>query len=178
MIRLFTALPLPEDLRLRLAGLGGGIEGARWVAPENLHITLRFIGEVPEDRAEDIVEALDGVGGGSFPVTLDGTGHFGTGNNARAVWVGVRRTPEIAALHERIDRALVGAGLEPEKRKYTPHVTLARLRGARTGRVRNWLEANGDFLSLPFEADRFVLFESRMGRGGSAYLPVAEFPLS
>tara|TARA_R110002126_G_scaffold9868_9_gene44354 strand:- start:176 stop:766 length:591 start_codon:yes stop_codon:yes gene_type:complete len=194
MRRLFAALALPEDLRLRLAGLQGGIEGARWVAPENLHITLRFIGEVPDDRTGDIVEALDGVGGRPFPINVSGAGRFASGDRARSLWAGVERNPEIVALHTGIDRALIRIGLAPEGRKYTPHITLARFGGGGRNGGRNsgggrrggpsatrmlyWLEAHGGFFAPPFEAREFVLYESRLGRHGPAYMPVADFPLS
>ncbi len=178
MIRLFVALPIPDDLRTRIAGLQGGIDGATWVAPEKLHITLRFIGEVPEDRLEDIVGALDLVTPPPFLVEPGDTGRFGTGDKARSIWVGIRKSPEIEALHQAIDNALVRTGLPPEGRRYTPHITVARMRSARGGRVANWLEATAGFFATPFEARTFVLYESRMGRGGPVYVPVAEFPLS
>ncbi|MEX2453660.1 MAG: RNA 2',3'-cyclic phosphodiesterase [Rhodospirillaceae bacterium] len=174
MIRLFVALSLPDDLRVRLVGLAAGIEGARWVAPENLHLTLRYIGDVQEDRGEDIVAALDGVRAAPLTVTLAGTGHFDTGARAHSAWVGVEKTPEIVALHEKLDRALVRVGFEPEGRKYTPHVTLARFRRPRSGHLRDWLEANAPFAAPPFEARAFTLYESRQGD----YLPLAEFPLT
>ena len=174
MIRLFVALSLPEDLRARLAALGGGIEGARWVPAENLHVTLRFIGEVQESVGEDLVAALDGVRSGPVRVSLSGAGHFGTRDKAHSLWIGVERTPELVALHEKTDRALVRAGLPPEPRKYAPHVTLARLRNARRGRVLDWLAAHGAFFAPPFEARAFTLFGSRQGH----YLPLAEFPLA
>ncbi len=187
MIRLFTALGLPEDLRARLAALQGGIDGARWVAPHNLHVTLRFIGEVPEDRAHDIVAALDKIRTGAFPVTVAGAGRFGTRDRTRALWAGVERTDALVALHEKIDRALIAIGLPPEGRKYTPHVTLARFGGQGGGRDRSrdapaarvlrWLEAQGGFFALPFEAREFVLYESHLGRRGADYAPVATFPL-
>ncbi|MDA0662460.1 MAG: RNA 2',3'-cyclic phosphodiesterase [Proteobacteria bacterium] len=196
MIRLFAALALPDDLRARLAGMQGRIDGARWVAPENMHITLRFIGEVSEAVAGDIVEALEDLRCPGFPVTLTGAGRFGSGDRTRAIWVGVERTPEIVGLHARIDRALIRIGLAPEGRKYIPHMTLARFggggsrgSGGRNGgrgrradglpdrRVLQWLEAHGGFFALPFEARAFVLYESHLGRNGPHYAPVAEFPL-
>ncbi|MFT5486725.1 MAG: 2'-5' RNA ligase [Paracoccaceae bacterium] len=184
MIRLFTALGLPDDLRTRLTTLQGGIDSARWVAPHNLHITLRFIGEVAEDRAFDIVAALDKIRTGPFPVTLSGAGRFGNDERTRALWAGVERTDALAALHEKIDRALINIGLPPEGRKYTPHVTLARFGGERdrsrdasAGRVLQWLEAQGGFFAMPFVAQEFILYESHQGRKGPDYVPVASFPL-
>ncbi len=188
MIRLFTALGLPDDLRRRLTALQGGIDGARWVAPHNLHITLRFIGEVPEDRARDIAAALDGIRTGAFPVTVSGAGRFGNESRTRALWAGVERSDALVALHEKIDRALIGTGLPPEGRKYTPHVTLAwfsagpgggrnRGRDASAGRILRWLEAQGGFFAVPFEAREFILYESHLGRNGADYLPLESFPL-
>lgn len=184
MIRLFTALGLPGELRTRLATLQGGIDSARWLAPQNLHITLRFIGEVAEDRADDIVAALDKIRTGTFPVTVSGAGRFGNDERTRALWAGVERTEPLAALHEKIDRALINIGLPPEGRRYTPHVTLARFGGGRdrsrdasAGRVLQWLEAQGGFFAMPFEAHEFMLYESHLGRKGPDYVPVASFSL-
>lgn len=184
MIRLFTALGLPDDLRRRLTALQGGVDNARWVAPHNLHITLRFIGEVSEDRAHDIVAALDRIRTGAFPVTVAGAGRFGSGGRTRSLWAGVERSEALDALHEKIDRALINTGLAPEGRKYTPHVTLARFGGGRergrdasAGRVLQWLEAQGGFFAMPFEAREFVLYESHLGRKGADYVPLASFPL-
>ena len=98
MVRLFVALGLPESIRLRLASLAGGIDGARWVPPENLHITLRFIGEVPEDRIADLADALGAIRMPPLTVTLRGAGHFSYGKKTRAVWVGVEKTGELATL--------------------------------------------------------------------------------
>ncbi len=182
MIRLFAALALPEDLRSRLGAFRGGIDGARWVAPENLHITLRFIGEIAEDRAGDVVEALGDVRVAPFPVTLRDAGRFGNRDRVRAIWIGVDRVPEIENLHDRIDRALIGAGHPPDGRKYIPHVTLARFGsregGARSGQVLHWLEAHDGFHALPFEAREFVLYESHLGGHGPVYTPVAHFPMT
>lgn len=188
MTRLFTALTLPDELRARLAAMQGGIDGARWVTAENMHITLRFIGEVPEAAVPDIVDALDRVHGSPLAVTVSGAGRFGTGDRARSLWFGVEKSDAIGALRARIDQALIRAGLPPEGRKYTPHVTAARFGGARRGRrqsggppatrVLHWLEAHDGFFALPFEAREFVLFESHLGRGGPVYSPLADFPLS
>lgn len=184
MARLFAALTLPEDLRSRLAGMQGGIEGARWVPAENMHITLSFVGEVPEASVGDIVDALDGVRGTGFPVTVSGAGRFGTGDRARALWFGVDKSDGILSLHAKIEQALARAGFPPEGRKYTPHVTAARFRSGRgtagppASRVLHWLEAHDGFFALPFDARDFVLFESHLGRNGPVYTPVAEFPLA
>ena len=178
MVRLFVALGLPERIRLRLATLAVGIDGARWAPPENLHVTLRFIGDLAEDRIADIGDALDAIRMPALHVTLRGAGHFSSGKKTRAVWVGVEKTEELAALQARVERAVTACGLEPERRKYAPHVTIARLSRARPGHVRSWLEANAAFEDAPFEAATFTLYESRLGKSGPGYLPLAEFPLT
>ena len=178
MVRLFVALGLPESIRLRLASLAGGIDGARWVPPENLHITLRFIGEASEDRIADVADALGAIRMPPLTVTLRGAGHFSSGKKTRAVWIGVEKTGELATLQARIERAVIGGGFDPERRKFMPHVTIGRLRQARADHVRSWLEANGAFEEAPFGAERFILYESRLGRSGPIYLTLAEFALA
>ena len=178
MIRLFVAIEIPAELRLRMTALCAGVERARWVPEENLHLTLRFIGEVGEDVGEDVVAALSALRGEPFAVTVVGAGHFATGRRVRALWLGVDRTPALDALRRRVESALVRSGLAPEQRKYSPHVTLARLPGAAPGEVSGWLAANALFRAAPFVVERFVLFSSHLGRAGAIYTPEAAFPLA
>ena len=177
MIRLFVALDLPAELRSRMALLSTGVLGARWVAPENLHLTLRFIGEVAEDRLDDITGALDRVKGAPFPLTFDGAGHFESGRRVRALWIGVERSEALAVFQGRIETALVRCGLEPERRKFSAHVTLARFKNAKPGVVRDWLAANTLFQAMPFTVDQFVLYASYLGGGGPVYQAVERFSL-
>jgi len=127
MLRLFVGIEFPPELKLRLSLLETGIPGARWVDPGNFHLTLRFIGEVDEGVAADIDEALSRLRGRRFTLQLAGTGVFG-GNRPHALWVGVERDPDLVALRDKIEQALIRLGLEPEPRKFAPHITLARLR--------------------------------------------------
>ncbi len=177
MIRLFVAIPLPEDLRQRLAGMGAGVPGARWIAPEYLHLTLRFIGEVEETLMDDIDGALGRIRAPAFEVTFDEIGRFGTGRQPRIIWVGVERCLPLERLYARIEAALTGQGLEPERRNFKPHVTLARLKNASPARVGAFLAAHGLFRHGPVPVDRFTLFSSRLGRKGAVYRAEAEYPL-
>ena len=177
MIRLFVALELPEELRDRAAMVQRGVTGARWVPPENLHITLRFIGEVPEDRYDDIVYALEGVKSEPFTLTIAGAGHFESRGRVRALWLGIERDPSLMALNKRIESALVRAGLPPEERKYTPHLTIARLNEASPAQVSGWLQANNMFRAIPWPRESFVLFSSFQSRNGAIYRPENEFAL-
>lgn len=177
MIRLFTAIELPGDIRRRLAAMAGGVPSARWVAEENLHLTLRFIGEVPEDRLDDITTALAAVRGAPFSITLSGVGHFESRRRARVLWAGVEPNTELAALHDRVESALVRAGLEPEGRKFSAHVTLARLNGVPAKKVVDWLAAGAAFSTQPIAVGHFTLLSSFLSRGGAIYSTVQEFPL-
>ena len=176
-MRLFTALPLPAATRTLVSLQTGGISGARWVPEENLHITLTFIGDVTDDRLEDIVEALHTVHGPPPVVELHGVGHFGS-RKVRSIWIGVKKSDRLVSLQERVQRVLANCGIQVEGRRYTPHVTLARFRSARPRDVSGWIETNAAFAAPPFEADRFVLYQSFLGKSGANYVPVAEFPLT
>lgn len=177
MIRLFVGLELPEDLRARLAALSGGVPGANWVPPENMHVTLRFIGEVDEGVAADVHHALSGVRAPAFDCELVGIGTFGQGRHPHALWVGVERGPALLHLHDKVESALVRAGLPPDSRKFVPHVTLARLKEAPGARLPHFVARNGTFRSGPVRCSRFALFSSRLGRGGAAYTVEAEYAL-
>lgn len=170
-MRLFTALEIPRDLRARLALLGGGVPGARWLPAENLHLTLRFIGEVDPRMAEDIDAALAGIAAKPFSLSLTGLGVFGDKKSARVLWAGVERSEPLVALAGKIEIALQRAGLAPETRKFAPHVTLAKLKNPEKGRLRQFLESHGGFQSEAFPVTRFVLFSSFTGHEGAHYTP-------
>lgn len=181
MIRLFAAIPLPEATVERLARLQGGLPGTRWVRPENMHITLRFIGEVDEGTAQDVDAALAAIEAKPFTVTLSGLGSFGKGHRTHTLWVGVEKNPALHALRDKAESAIVRTGLPPEERKYSPHVTLARL-GSGLGdnaapKLARFLEANGMFQEGPLTVDRFCLYESILGRSGPVYHELRRYPL-
>ena len=181
-MRLFVGIGLPDAVRQHLARLGAGVPGARWVAPENMHITLRFIGDVPpagrEIDAEDVDAALAAVDQAPFALHLEGVGNFGTKRKARNLWGGVAASPALVHLRDKVESAIVRAGFGPEGRKFTPHVTLARLKGAPMGRVATFVEAHGALHTAPFTVDHFTLFESIRGHGGAVYRAIAEYPLA
>lgn len=178
MIRLFVGLELPEEMRLRLSGLCRGVPGARWVQPEGFHLTVRFIGEVDEGRFDDIHTALSRVQAPAFELTLEGVATFGKDKAPHTLWVGVQRNDALASLHAKVERALVTIGLEPESRKYSPHVTLARLKEAASPRLGAFVTAHSLFRAGPVPIDRFVLFSSFLSRSGAIYEPEARYPLS
>lgn len=178
MLRLFVAVPLPEDVRDRLAGFYRGIPGARWVEPDKLHLTLRFIGEVNEDTAEDIDDCLSSIAMPAFDVTLAGVHYFGKLHKARAVYAGVERNPSLRILYDKVEGALARAGLGKEERKFTPHVTLARIRGETGHHLANFLAEHNLERIGPFAVTEFVLYRSHLSSDGSIYEPLVDYPLT
>lgn len=176
MLRLFVAIRPPAPIRARLLAAMGGIRGARWQSDDQLHLTLRFIGEVDRHRASDVVAALGAVHAGQFTIALNGIGHFERRGQPEAVWAGVAPHEPLQRLHNKVDQAIARVGIAPEQRAYLPHITLARLkRGA--GPVGMMLEQSGGLASPPFEVDHFALFESRLTPEGAVYTIVERFAL-
>ncbi len=178
-MRLFVALDLPWTLRLTLAHLaGGGIPGARWVPPENYHMTLRFIGETPGYRAEEIDLVLSGLRARGFSLTLAGLGTFAKGGRSTALWVGVERNPQLDHLQNKIETALQRCGLEPERRRFQPHVTLARLDNVVEGKLESFVQAHNLFRAEPVPVEHFTLFSSLLGKEAAVYTPEVEYALA
>ena len=178
MIRLFVALTLPESLRLRLSALKGGVPGARWLNPDNLHLTLRFIGEVETGTADDLDAALGGVVAHAFDLSLSGVGFFGKPNAARILWAGVQPSDALNHLQAKIEAALARAGLPVEQRRFSPHVTLARLRRSPGNRIEQFVADNAGFHADLITVDRFTLYSSFLSSSGAIYTPEAEYPLA
>lgn len=176
MPRLFTALEIPRDAALSLSLLRGGLPGARWIDVENYHLTLRFIGDVEGHMADEIADALDRVRRPAFSLTLSGVGAFG-GKKPHAVWAGVLPSPDLAALQAEVDRICQRLGVPADPRKFTPHVTLARLRNSSPVDVAKYLSARGNFAAMPFRVGRFVLMSSRDSVGGGPYVVEEAWPL-
>lgn len=177
MIRLFIGIAMPESVTDRLSQLASGLPGARWVAPENYHLTLRFVGAVDEGMAADIDAALDLVSAQPPVLTLSGLGCFGTGHKQRALWAGVEPSDALAHLQAKIESACVRSGLPAEERKFTPHVTLATLGDTPSAKLATYMGANGLFRAGPFTPDAYHLYESQWGRSGPTYLPLRDYPL-
>jgi RNA 2',3'-cyclic 3'-phosphodiesterase len=177
MIRLFVGLELPEDILLRLEGLCNGLPGARWVRPESLHLTLRFIGEVDEARWEDIDSALKRIHAPGFELLFEGIDIFGKDHAPHTLWAGVQRNVALNNLHAKVDRAVVSAGLPPDGRKFSPHVTLARLKARPRERLGAFVSGHAHFRAGPAAIRHFVLFSSFLSRSGAIYSPEASYSL-
>ena len=176
MPRLFTAIEIPEPMRLRLSLLRAPIAGAKWVQPEDMHITLRFAGDIDGRTADDLADLLAEASVPPFAVSIVGGGAFG-GRDPHVLWAGVEAGPELEALYRANERAARAAGLEPAPRDFRPHVTLARMRRARQAEVARFLAENGNLRLEPFQVTRFVLLSARPGSGGPPYVVEAAYPL-
>jgi 2'-5' RNA ligase len=177
MPRLFTALEIPPPIALSLSLLRGGLPGARWIDTENYHITLRFIGDVDDRVADEVAEALARIDRPTFPLELDGVGAFGS-RRPHTLYAGAKLSPGLRELQAEQERIIQRLGLEPERRKYTPHVTVARLRGTSEPEVAAYLASHGGFRTPPFPVGRFVLLSSRASKGGGPYAMEEAYPLA
>jgi RNA 2',3'-cyclic 3'-phosphodiesterase len=177
MQRIFTALEIPDNVRQALDMLRGGLPGARWIDPENYHLTLRFIGDVDDQTAREVAFVLGKVHRREFELRFDGLSSFG-GRRPRAVVATLAQTPALMELQAEHERLMQRVGLEPEGRKYTPHVTLARLRDSSARQVADYLATRALIQPLPFTVSRFVLFSSRISVGGGPYVVEAAYPLA
>ena len=176
MHRLFVALRPPPPIRAALAALMEGVPGARWQDDEQLHLTLRFIGEVERPVAEDVAAALASVDHPRPSLALDGVGTFGRKGSVHTLWAGVAADPALGLLRQRVERAVVRTGLPPEARAFKPHVTLARF-GRAAPPLDRFLARNATLASPPATLDAFLLYESRLGREGARYDAMMRYPL-
>jgi 2'-5' RNA ligase len=177
MVRLFVGIEIPRELRERLASIQVGVVGAKWVPEENFHITLRFIGEVDDALGLDLAHELDRIRAPGFDLTLSGAGHFESNRRVRQLWIGVERSDALIDLRGRVD-GVVTRAVGPDNQRFRPHVTVARLNGAKPDAVKNWLAANTLFKSIPFAIERFVLFSSFLSKSNAIYRVEAEYPLA
>lgn len=177
MLRLFVGIPLPEAIRADLCRIATGLPGAKWIDADAMHLTLRFIGEVDGGIADDVNDALSRVAAPAFPLAISGVGCFDQAGKVHTLWAGVGKQPLLAHLRDKVESALVRAGLAPAKRKFKPHITLARFRSGAPERLGDYLQSHGRFVTEPFLVDRFALFRSHLGSEGAYYEVLAEYLL-
>ncbi|MAN67337.1 RNA 2',3'-cyclic phosphodiesterase [uncultured Hyphomonas sp.] len=176
MYRLFAALPVPEEFHPGLVETQTGLSGASWRPAKNFHITLRFFGDVSHASARDLDELLAEISCPPFEVSLEGMGWFGR-REPTAVWARVRESDALRALSAQCERAARRLGLEPDRRPFTPHVTLAYLHGTPLDETRAWVERHHAYRSGPFWAEGFHLYSSHSGKGPSRYVAEADYVL-
>jgi RNA 2',3'-cyclic 3'-phosphodiesterase len=177
MIRLFCAVRPPAMIRAQLLAVMGGVPGARWQDDDQLHLTLRFIGEVDRHRANDVAAALGGVHCPPFDLSLSGVGNFDRKGRIDTLWAGVTPHDAVTALHRKIDQAMTRIGIAPDTRAFQPHITLARFsHGA--GDLSGFVTIHGGLSSAPFAVTHFGLFESHLGSGGARYEMIERYALA
>jgi 2'-5' RNA ligase len=177
MHRLFVAIRPPEPIRDLLIDAMDDMADFRWQDEGQLHITLRFIGEVDRPVAEDLAASLERIRFAPFHIRIKGVGRFEQ-RNGGALWAGVEPKEPLAALAAKVERICQSVGLEPERRAYHPHITLARWKSRRTREVADFLERRGGLVSDQFDVEDFILFESRLSKHGAHYEEVARYPLA
>lgn len=176
MPRLFTAIALPEHVREALSALEVPLPGAHWTHEDNLHITLRFAGDIDNRIADEFASELETIDLDSFMLRFSGAGAFG-GNDPRILYMGVQPCEALDRLARAHERAARNAGLPAVSRTFKPHVTLARMRHARADAVARFLQRNGVFKCPPIAVTRFYLMSSRPKTGGGPYVEEAVYPL-
>jgi RNA 2',3'-cyclic 3'-phosphodiesterase len=175
MPRLFTGIEIPAATRTRLSLIRAPLGGAKWVDADNMHITLRFAGDIDDRTADEFAELLAEIRVEPFLVRIRGVGAFG-GRDPRVLWAGVEPSEPLSALYRANERAARAASLDPDPRDFKPHVTLARMRGAKHQAVARFLQENGALDTEPFLVTRFVLLSARPGIGGGPYGVEADYP--
>lgn len=177
MPRLFVGLEVPEEIGQRIALLRGGLHGAKWIDVENYHITLRFFGDIDERTADEIADYLLRIRRRAFAIAITGIGAFG-GRQPHSVFAAIEPNPALMELQAELERMAQRFGFEPEGRKYTPHITIARTKGAQGRDVAQWLDLRAGFRAGPFVADSFVLFSSKASTGGGPYIVEESYGLA
>lgn len=176
-MRLFIGIPLPSDIRQALATLEQGIPGARWVAPEYLHMTLCFLGEVVDHQARDLDEALAALRVPRFDLTFGGLGLFGDRRQPRILYLDMTPSPILNRLVNKVENAAHHVGLTPERRKFKGHVTLARLKNPSRPHLGGFIERNASLRFDPFTVQDFILYRSHLGQSGAHYDDLVHYPL-
>ncbi|WP_298273169.1 RNA 2',3'-cyclic phosphodiesterase [Geobacter sp.] len=177
-MRLFVAIDLPDEVKQSVAALCQGVPGVRWLPPEQLHLTLRFIGEVDDAVAGIIRRGLAEITSPPFPLSLRGVGCFPSPRRPRVLWVGLNGNEPLKRLQQGVEAAVVAAGIPAEERPFSPHITLARLREHREAEITPFLARNASFHSEPFTVDTFHLYSSSLTPKGAIHRREASYPLA
>ena len=177
MHRIFVGIRPPLSVRDLLIDTMDGVDAARWQDEDQLHLTLRFAGECETPQANDLADALASVTVPSFDLQVSGTGFFTRKGAVRALWAGFAPSPDLHRLQHKVERVCQSVGLPAETRRFTPHVTLARM-NSMSGAAAEWLSKWGDLRSEPFRVETMILFESHLRSVGSLYEPVLGIALS
>ena len=185
-MRTFVAIRLPlevtELLKSIQAGLNRGLKGVSWVRPESIHLTLKFLGETDDAKALKVSAELEKAAQAVSPFTLEvgGAGSFPNARAPKVVWAGIKESVELSKLQKKIDERLTSIGFEAEKRPFTPHLTLCRIKSAEEGRALGKLvteAGSGEQAKAAFTVDSFVFMKSVLKPSGAEHTAIKEFAL-
>lgn len=177
--RLFLAVPLPDAVRTTLAAAAEPLPGVQWTRPEQLHLTVRFVGDLPTQRADIMREHLRAIRVAPFLLPTEGLGTFPPNRPPNVLWIGVGSGhPRLFQLRQRIDDAVLAAGIPLDVRTFHPHVTLARVTAAGAKPIAHWLHARREFAAPPFRVEAFELYASELLPGGAVHTLKERFPLA
>lgn len=176
--RLFIAIPFPADIITALHALQHGITKARWLPEQQLHLTLRFLGDVDETSFEPLQEELGRIQLPPFSLAVAGTGAFPPRGLPRVLWAGLSPSPPLLSLARQVEEQVVAAGFPREHRPYSPHITLGRLTSANPAEVRHYLEEHRSFALPSFAVERFILYGSRLTPKGAIHTPLSSHSLA
>lgn len=178
MYRLFVAVDIPDSAKEAISFISCGIPGARWVDKEHIHLTLRFIGDVDGRVLKEIQDAFSEIKMKPFTLVINGVGFFPPRQEPRILWTGIEKNEELSRLRNKVENILVRLGLPPEERKFSPHITIARLRDTPVERAGRYLSEHGLFKLEPFEVNEFHLYSSTLNSKGPKHIKEASWPLS
>jgi 2'-5' RNA ligase len=176
MPRLFLAIDIPAPVKAALGKLAPELPVARWIATDQIHLTLRFVGEVDEERAKAIKRSLFGVAFAEFALSMRGVGHFPPAGRPRVLWVGTEPCNPLLRLQQAIELALMDAGIPADERGFSPHLTLARLKETPPAAVHKFELRHADVCFPPFQVGEFILYSSVLGRQGALHNKEAVYP--
>ena len=177
MPRLFIAIDLPSAQRERIRSICSGLPGTRWTPAEQIHLTLRFIGEVDGTLFQQIADSLAEIKTDPLTLKIEGLGYFPPRRTPRVLWVGLENNDGLLQLRNRIETALVRLGLEPEGRKFSPHITIARFKKPSLNRVMAFMDTNNPFELPPFPVKEFHLYSSKLTARGAIHQREASYPI-
>jgi 2'-5' RNA ligase len=178
MHRLFVAIDLPESVKNSIKSICSGLPDARWVDVRQLHLTLRFIGEVDDGTFDSIKKSLAEITETRFSITLQGVGYFPPKRAPRVLWIGIEDSETLTHLADKVEQVLVrGSGIEPERRKFSPHITVARFRETSASKVAGYLARNSTFRTETFPVDAFYLYSSTLTPKGAIHQREATYAL-
>lgn len=176
-MRLFVAIPLPEGVKQRLTNLQQPVEGIRWQASQQYHLTLRFIGEADRETTQAIREQLKNIQTPPFNLDLKAPGYFPENRQPKILWVGLEEEPLLMKLQEKVEQTCRNVGLKPDKREFKPHITLGRVKGASKRDVLSFINQHKQFRMNNIQVSEFILYSSRLHPDGAIHKPLERYSL-